>query len=314
MRLSKQERIAAMIIVVVLIVGLGAWLLVRPKIETMNQTAAALVSKKAEYDADVEKAARKNGLKDEIIKAYETGEHLADMFFSELTDYEADMAFRAFLSQCTAKVVVESLGVSKPTTVTLGKSFFVEPAVEYDLKTYATQGVDPAADYAAMIARQEKLNAALGDIQTVGASEVSFTVSAVDRDELIKFADEVNSYMLEENGQLTRKAIKINGLTLDYWEVTDKYEKLVEELNEKMEEEGKKALHKATGLRVESEDENNPPAPNSPGANGNQNEEEEELAEIVDYVYSWTDTMTFYCIERMQDPTPKLNAQDGITA
>lgn len=322
MRLSKQERIGAIIIAVILILGLGGWLLVRPQIQTIIATSAALASKQAEYDGDVEKANRKEPLKDEIIKAYETGEHMADMFFPELASYEADKAFRAFLEQCTAKVVVETLGVGNPTTVTLGKNFYVSPEVEYDLKTYATQGIELPADYAAMIARQTKLSDALGDVQTIGASQVSFTVSAVDRDELIKFVDEVNSYVLNESGSATRKAVKVNGLTVEYWEVTDKYEKLVEELNAQAEEDGKKALAAATGLPVEKKDNTangtNPPNPGDPTTPGIPGipgaQEEEEIAEIVDYVYSWSDVMTFYCIERMQDPTPVLNAQDGVSA
>lgn len=314
MRLSKQERIGAIIIVIILILALGGWLLVKPKIETIGATVAALASKQVEYDGDVEKASRKGPLKDQIIEAYENGEHMADMFFPEFTAYQADQAFRAFLEKCTAKVVVESISVDRPTTATLGKNFYVNPAVEYDLKTYATQGATVPADYAAMIARQTKLNNALGDIQTIGASQVSFTVSAIDRDELIKFADEVNSYVLDENGTPTRKAIKINGLTLEYWEVTDKYEKLVEELNEEAEEAGKKALAAATGLPVEKKEETVPGAnPANPAVGANGLPEEEELAEIVDYVYSWSDTMTFYCIERMQDPTPVLDAQDGTS-
>ncbi len=320
MKLSKQERIGALIIIVILILALGGWLLVKPRIETINATRASLASKQQEYDADVAKQSRKAPLRQEIEKAYEEGEHLADMFFPELSAYEADMAFRAFLSQCTAKVVVEDLQVSEPTTVTLGTYFYIRPEVEYDLKTYATQGADVDEDYEAVLLRQTKLATALGDAQTIGASEVSFTVSAIDQDELVKFADEVNSYMLEENGAYTRKAVGINGLTLVYPLVTNKYEKLIESLNAEAETEGKRALSAATGLPIEGdEDDNNTtgaPNPNGTATNptGTGNDEERETAGITDYLYSYSDTFTFYCIERMQDPTPQLDAQDGISA
>lgn len=320
MKLSKQERIGALIIIVILILALGGWLLVKPRIETINATRASLASKQQEYDADVAKQSRKDPLRQEIEKAYEEGEHLADMFFPELSAYEADMAFRAFLSQCTAKVVVEDLQVSEPTTATLGTYFYIRPEVEYDLKTYATQGADIDEDYAAVLLRQTNLATALGDAQTIGASEVSFTVSAIDQDELVKFADEVNSYMLEENGASTRKAVGINGLTLVYPLVTNKYEKLIESLNAEAETEGKRALSAATGLPIEGdEDDNNTtsaPNPNGTATNpaGTGNDEERETAGITDYLYSYSDTFTFYCIERMQDPTPQLDAQDGISA
>ncbi len=324
MKLSKQERIGALIIVVILILALGGWLLVKPKIEEINTTRAALASKQQEYNADAEKQARKDPLRKQIEEAYEKGEHMADMFFPELSAYEADKAFREFLSGCTAKVVVESLEVHEPTTTTLGAYFYAKPEVEYDLKTYATQGVELGEDEAEVLLRQTKLANALGDTQIIGASEVSFTVSAIDQEELIKFADEVNSYMMNENGVETRKAVGIGGLTLTYPLVTNKYEKLIESLNEEMEEEGKKALSAATGLPIEGEEDANGSGTGAaatnpdgtaanPAAPGND-DEDKETAGITDYLYSYSDTFTFYCIERMQDPKLQLDVQDGIAA
>lgn len=325
MKLSKQERIGALIVVVILVLALGGWLLVKPKIETINATRASLASKQQEYDADAEKQARKAPLRDQIIEAYEKGEHLADMFFPELTAYEADKAFREFLSQCTAKVVVESLSVGAPTTTTLGTHFYIPPQVEYDLKTYATQGAENDEEYSEVLLRQTKLANALGEAQTIGASQVSFTVSAIDQEELVKFADEVNSYIMNENGTDTRKAVGINGLVLTYPLVSVKYDKLVESLEKEMETEGKKALSAATGLPVEGEDNANTPgaagdnaSATTPGGTTNPatpgNEEQEEKAVVTDYLYSYSDTFTFYCIERMQDPKPQLDAQDGVAA
>lgn len=319
MKLSKQERIGALVIVVILILGLGGWLLVKPKIETINATRASLASKQQEYDADVEKQARKAPLRQQIEEAYEQGEHMADMFFPELSAYESDMAFREFLSQCTAKVVVESLEVGEPTTATLGTYFYISPEVEYDLKTYATQGAEIGEEEAETLLRQSKIANALGEAQTIGASTVNFTVSAIDQDELVKFADEVNSYMMNENGTPTRKAVGINGLSLTYPLVTKKYDKMIETLNKDMEEEGKKVLSAATGLPIEGEktDGTNGSATNPGGTTNPANpteEEDKETAAITDYLYSYSDTFTFYCIERMQDPKSQLDAQDGITA
>lgn len=319
MKLSKQERIGALIIIIIVILGLGAWLLVKPKIEDISTSRKSLESKQAEYNAAVETQQRKGPLRDQIIEAYQNGEHMADMFFPEMASYEVDAAFREFLSQCTAKVVVEDLTVGEPGTATLGTQFFTSAAVSYDLKTYATQGLEIDEETAARNARREVLRSALGDSQTIGASQVNFTVTAIEREELVKFMDEVNSYFKDENGNSVRKAIKVNGLTLDYWEVTDKYDALVEELNKTMEEAGRAALTAATGLPTQETNTNTgtptvtDPGTTQPGTQpGNQNEQ--EIAGITDYIYSWSDTMTFYCIERMQDPTPQLDAQDGISA
>lgn len=308
MKLSKQERIGALIIIIIVILGLGAWLLVKPKIEDIDTSTKSLAAKQAEYNKAVEEQQRKAPLRDQIIEAYQNGEHMADMFFPEMTSYEADAAFREFLSQCTAKVVVQDLTVGEPGTATLGTQFFTPTDVSYDLKTYATQGLEIDEKTAAKNARRDLLQSTLGSAQTIGASTVDFTVTAIDREELVKFMDEVNSYFKDENGNSVRKAMKVNGLTLDYWEVTDKYDKLVEELNKTMEEAGRAALTAATGLPTQEANQTTPTV-NEPGTQDNK-----EIAGITDYIYSWSDTMTFYCIERMQDPTAQLDAQDGISA
>ena len=78
-------------------------------------------------------------------------------------------------------------------------------------------------------------------------------------------------------------------------------------------------LSAATGLPTEIDNNNNasgapnPDGTTNPAGTGN-NSEEQEIAEIVDYLYSYSDTFTFYCIERMQDPKPQLDVQDGISA
>ncbi len=308
MKLSKQERIGALIIIIIVILGLGAWLLVKPKIEDIDTSTKSLAAKQAEYNKAVEEQQRKAPLRDQIIEAYQNGEHMADMFFPEMTSYEADAAFREFLSQCTAKVVVQDLTVGEPGTATLGTQFFTPTDVSYDLKTYATQGLEIDEKTAAKNARRDLLQSTLGSAQTIGASTVDFTVTAIDREELVKFMDEINSYFKDENGNSVRKAMKVNGLTLDYWEVTDKYDKLVEELNKTMEEAGRAALTAATGLPTQEANQTTPTV-NEPGTQDNK-----EIAGITDYIYSWSDTMTFYCIERMQDPTAQLDAQDGISA
>ncbi|MCM1168133.1 MAG: hypothetical protein NC401_19285 [Ruminococcus sp.] len=311
MKLSKQERIGALIIIIIVILGLGAWLLVKPKIEDIGTSKKSLEAKQTEYNQAVEQQQKKAPLREQIIEAYQSGEHMADMFFPEMTSYEADAAFREFLSQCTAKVVVQDLTVGDPGTATLGTQFFTPSSVSYDLKTYATQGLETDEETAARNARREVLQSTLGNAQTIGASQVNFTVTAIEREELVKFMDEVNSYFRDENGNSVRKAIKVNGLTLDYWEVTEKYDALVEELNKTMEEAGRAALTAATGLPTQDTTQQGT-ATTVTEPDNQQNAQEN--AGITDYIYSWSDTMTFYCIERMQDPTPQLDAQDGISA
>lgn len=305
MKLSKQERIATIVILILVILGVGIFVFVKPAFESLSTTQSNLDNKNAEYKANLAKQATKVTLREDIEEAYKEGEHLADMFFPELTSYEADEAMRKFLSQCKANVVVESLEVEEPTTATLSPYFYVAEEVVYELKSYATQGADQDEEVQRRIERLTKLQAALGEAQTIGASTVSFTVSAIDRDELLKFADEVNTYIVIENGKNTRKAMMLNGMAFDCKEVEKEYAAKVESINAEAEKAGKAAFAKETGESLEDE--------TGAGVPDESSKSSDEV-DVNDYVYSVETSITFFSIERMQDPKDQLDRQDGLTA
>lgn len=305
MKLSKQERIATIVILILVILGVGIFVFVKPAIEGLDSTQKNLDNKQAEYNAAVEKAGRKGTLRKQIEDAYDQGEHLADMFFPELTSYEADEAMRTFLSQCEANIIVEELKVEEPTTSELSPFFSVSEEVVYELKTYATQGAEVDEAEAKRMARLTELQAALGGTKTIGSSTVSFTVYAIDRDELLKFADEVNKYIVMENGKQTRKAIMLNGLSFECKEVDKEYQAKIDAINSEAEKVGKDAFAKETGKD-----------PDEAATSNNDNEDSEDEGEITvdDVVYMCETSITFYSIERMQNPKAQLDKQDGVTA
>lgn len=307
MKLSKQERIATIVILILVILGVGIFVFIKPAIEGLGATQQTLENKQAEYNADLEKQAKKDGLRTDIEKAYEQGEHLADMFFPELTSYEADAAMRQFLSQCEANVVVESLEVEEPTTSALSPYFSISEEVVYELKSYATQGAEPDEEKSRRMARLAELQSALGSAQTIGASTVSFTVSAIDRDELLKFADEVNNYIVIENGKDTRKAIMLNGMAFECKEVKKEYEAKKDEIEAEAEKAGKEAYEKEIGKSVgEDVSANNPESDNS--------DDEKDEVDVDEVIYNVETSITFFSIERMQNPKTQLDRQDGVTA
>lgn len=307
MKLSKQERIATIVILILVILGVGIFVFIKPAFDALASTQKNLDNKQAEYKADLEKSERRTALRNDIEEAYAEGEHLADMFFPELTSYQADEAMRKFLAQCKANVVVEELEVEEPTTAALSPYFSVSKDVVYELKSYATQGADADEAEERRLARIVKLQSALGSAQTIGASTVSFTVSAIDREELLKFADEVNNYIVNENGQKTRKAIMLNGMSFKCPEVEKEYDAKVEEINKEAEKVGKEALERETGKSAGTESaavEN--PTESTP--------EKEGTVSVSECIYSVETSITFYSIERMQNPKAQLDRQDGITA
>lgn len=319
MKLSKQERIGLMIIVAVVILALGAFLIVKPKIEDAIRNKETMEKTQKNYDEKKAKADTKEPLRTQILEAYEEGKQKADMFFEEMKPYEVDDMFREFLENRSytkpgnpspeekANILIEQVNVTGPSTKTLSAKFTETKEISYPLKGFATQGgVTISEEEQAARARKAKLKSILSGSQTIGANTVSFTAQAISQDDFIKLADEFNNYIREENGKKVRKAMSITGLTLEYPEIRKKYDKMVDQITKEAKEAGENALRENAGV--------NPSAGGSTPSNipsltpGN---DEEQKAALSDYLFEWTNTLTFYSIQRMQDPTPILDAQDG---
>ena len=315
MKLSKQERIAAIVVLVLVILVAGVFLFIKPNIETINSTKETLRNKEKEYNDAVAKVGTKDQLKTQILESYDRGKNLADMFFPELAAYEADNEFRAFLETCEANVLIEDLSVNAPSTESLSTNVFVPAQVQYALKDYVNQGgsneiTDPG------LVRQEMIRSALGDPQTIGATTVGFTVKAVDTNELLKFADEVNRYQKSENGKNIRKAIELSGVEISDPLAAEAFEALATSITNEAEAAAVKAFKEKTGLSVEGYIE---AAPTTPAQTPTEDEDGNIVlptettggsVSISNYLYEMTCTIKFYSIERMQDPTPTLEEQD----
>ena len=319
MKLSKQERIGVLIIAVVIIIGLGIFFFIVPKFEEVGISKGTLESKQSEYQAAVDKASLKDGLKDQVIAAYEEGRDLADMFFEEMTPYELDAEVRLFLENAKAaghNVVVESLSVSEPSTGTLSVSFFNETELNYDLKAYATQGQQPTEEELAAEARRATLMSMLSSAQTVGASNVSFTVTAMEEEDIIAFIDYINDYKKTEDGKEIRKALMYtSGLSVSYKDVTEKYDLIITDMKDKIEKDAEAELKKNHGDKADIDkdaEEDTGAANNNDAAAGEEDDDEDEnKVGISDCIYSQSVSLTFYFIERMQDPTDLLEQQDA---
>lgn len=322
MKLSKQERIAVIVIAVLVIIAIGVFVFIKPNIETINSTQATLDGKTAELAEAKAKAATKESLKEQILAAYDKGKDTADMFFPEMKTYEVDNEVRAFLEQCEAEIIVESLELSGPETATLSTSVFVPASVSYALKDYVNQGVttditktDPN------LIRQVLIQAALGEAQNIGASTATFVVKSLTKEELLKFADEVNDYVKKENGKDVRKAVSIDNITFEDPILKEEWE------NRANGEEGSGSNRRtanaaatppeadAPGTDAPSTPSPDTPSP-TPGTPGTPNTPNTPTVDPddVEAFYELTVTMTFYSIERMQDPTDTLKAQDTPVA
>ena len=324
MRLSKQERIAAIVVIVLVVLVAGVFLFIKPNIETIIATKATLEAKEKEYNDDVAKAATKGQLRTDILASYDKGKNLADMFFPELSAYEADNEFRAFLETCEANVLVEDLSVSAPKTIGLSTSVFIPSEVQYALKEYVNQGGSDPLTTDPRLVRQALIQVALGEAQTIGATTVSFTLWASTPEDILKFADEVNRYQKSENGKTIRKSIELAGINFTNIKLVDDYTALAESILNEAEAAAADIFKQETGFDVRgftSKANNNTTVTQTP-AEGAEGEEGGATATVVTnpsqtddviehYMYGVPCTVTFYSIVRMQDPTPTLDEQDA---
>lgn len=301
MKLSKQERIGALVIAVIVILAVGIFMFIKPRVEEIGTSITSLENKQSEYNTAVAKAETKDDLKQQVIDAFKDGENLADVFFEEMTAYEADEEFRAFLEQCDANVVVRDMNISSPETSKLAIEFFEEEEVSYALKSYATSGTEPSKEQLAYAQRQQLLKDNLGATQEVGSITISFDVVAIDQEELIKFCEAVNNYQKEESAGLTRKAMKLNGFVFSYPSFDSEFEEVIDEIAEKAEEEATKQLYKNFGKTAPAKE-----------AQPEDAAGEEEGLTLSDWIYTVSTSVTFYSVTRMEDPTDQLDAQDGI--
>ena len=312
MKLTKQERIAVLVIAVIILLVLGVIFFIVPKFNEIGTDSASLVNKQKELAAAVERAGTKDQLGQDIITAYDEGRNIADMFFEEMQPYEADDEIREFIQYCKdngVNIAVDSLSIGSPSVSSLGVNFFTEPEVVYDLKTYATQGQQETEEELAAAARTALLKSALSSTQTVGSISVSFTVTTLNDEDMLKFVDIVNNYVKQENGNNVRKAIRLSsGYSVTYSEVQEKYSELVSDLSEKASKDAAAQIKKDTGENVVIDNTGNDAAAND---DANKEDEEKKDSSFEGNTRQMTVTLTMYSIERMQDPTDQLAAQDA---
>lgn len=211
MKLSNSEKIILIVFLVVLIIGLGGWLLVYPAIQKIPTSQSNLDSAKAERDAVYASLAREDTIDEEIKQAMDKGKETQKYFYDDLSDYEADVIIRDILKETDMET--NGLVINEFTTNELAVVDFVEVAVSYPLSEYANLGAVEEAvgtfDISDGISAEEK-EAYLAYLstmaQSVGATTISFEITGKKSD-YIAFFDYVKDM---------EKATYIESCTIPY--------------------------------------------------------------------------------------------------
>ena len=99
MKISKQEQILIVVFLVAAILGVGIFVFVLPNFNTIgtnNKQLADVLSESQELDVHLQHATT---IDTEITDAYNEGKDLANRFFDDLTEYEADEIMRKFIAK-----------------------------------------------------------------------------------------------------------------------------------------------------------------------------------------------------------------------
>ncbi len=326
MRLSKQERIAVLVIAVIIILGLGIFLFIVPQFQNIATSNTQLAEKQKELTEAQNRANTREQLGQDVLAAYEDGQNIADMFFEEMKPYEADNQIRAFIQYCKDNGVncsVDSLTINSAGVSELGVTFNTESEITYDLKSFA-QGNSSSEGDSEEAQRTAILQEALSNTEAVGSISVSFTVTTLEPDDLLKFIDTINDY--EVDG--VRKAIKLtSGIKIEYSEIQQKYDEIVDDMELDLNYDALAALAKANGKTAPTKDEikamlgldTTSTTTATTGTDGENtvtttgNSTADKLMDIGDDdIYSAELTLTMYSLERMQDPTDTLAEQDKM--
>ena len=229
MKISKQEQILIVVFLVAAILGVGIFVFVLPNFNTIgtnNKQLAAVQSESQELDVHLQHAATIDG---EITDAYNEGKDLANKFFDDLTEYEADEIMRKFIAK-GKNSTIEGLSISPFSTQALSVSVFAPTEVSYPLKDFANTVVetpeDAQIDLSKLTTRErimyaKQLQSALlaaSEPVSVGSITVSFTAHSDKLQNLHDFADllytgKYDDSRKDANGDVLGKAVSISSLT-----------------------------------------------------------------------------------------------------
>lgn len=229
MKISKQERILIICFLVAAILGVGIFVFVLPNFNKIDTNNKQLTAVKQQYQEIQNHLKHAETIDEEISKAYEDGKNLADTFYDDLTEYEADEIIRQFITtfnkQEGKNVTIDGLSISPFSTQTLSVSVFNPTEVTYPLKEFANTVVeqpdtDVLEEISGMSTRElvmyaKKLKATLlaaSEPVTVGSISVSFSVHSDKLQNLHDFVDMLFSGKYDE--KLPAKATYIG--SVDY--------------------------------------------------------------------------------------------------
>lgn len=236
MKISKQERIVIIVLLVAAILGVGIFMIILPNFNNIDVNNKNLASAKTQLSELQAKLEAGQDIDERIKTAYNEAKNLADTFNEDLTPQRADEIMRMYLAKAK-DVKIDGLNITPFGTETLQITTFTPTEVTYPLKDFANTVVTTEmeqVDVSKMNERERIMYAkklissllAVSEPVTVGSISVTFNATSDKLENLHNLADLLNTGIYDDkllgtNGKPQRKATYCENVTFELAEKSD---------------------------------------------------------------------------------------------
>ena len=214
MKLGYRERVALLVVLVILVFGVGIFAFIKPKIEKYNKNRDALKVLQDDWDNQCLQFDRIPGRQENIKKHYQEGLDISKNFTDEMNSVELDEFLREkFMNTDKFKEdkvkLISNFSVSDETTTSMNYYYVTPNIVTYPLVEYAD--LDGSLEEATKKIRRESDVLSTQTVEAAGAGESKLTVR-INREDIMLLLDAVDEYRKAHND-----AMLITGVTIaDY--------------------------------------------------------------------------------------------------
>lgn len=236
MKFGYRDRIILMIAIIVIILGLGIFLLIKPKWEKLNNNKVERDNLKTTWDSKLIEFDRIPIRQESIQTRYEEGLDMSKKFAPEMSSIELDKFLQEkFLNnekfQEDEVALVDQVTISEKATAALNYYYFTPNIVTYPL--YENADLDGSLAAAAAEKLADSKLFASRSTQTVGGSN-AVLVLETNREDAMSLIDAVNDYAVKNNDTMMITGITMEDCNFheDLLPKTDEDGNVIEEENE----------------------------------------------------------------------------------
>lgn len=217
MKLGYRDRVVLIVAIIVVILGIGIFVFIKPKWEALNKNKELLKAAQEEWDAKLIEFDRIEPKQKTINKRYEESLKIAEEFTDEMDSVQLEEFIQnQFMN--TEKFTEDGVTVKQALTVTdevpatLGYYYYIPNIVTYPL--YESADLDGSLALAAATKLLESNILSARTAQSVGTGTSTFTVE-INREDTMALLDAVKQYADSHKDAMMISSIAIKDITFN---------------------------------------------------------------------------------------------------